>query len=96
MCISKSTDLDVLTHGMVHECAMLLLPEHIHEPLQDVLGPSPATDPLLASLERALMEDPVRAEVKRDNAQGVATIVDDQQHQGEGELFPLLSCTSVA
>ena len=73
---------------------MLLLPDHIHEPLlQDVLGPSPATDPLLASLERALMEDPVAAEVKKDNAQGV---VDDQQHNGEGEFFSLLSCTSVA
>lgn len=83
----------VFTQGVVHECTMLLLPDHIHEPLlQDVLGPSPATDPLLASLERA-MEDPMTAEVKKDNAQGG---VDDQQHNGEGEFFSLLSCTSVA
>ena len=77
---------------MVHEFAMLLLPDHIRKLLQDVLGPSPATDPLLASLERVLMEDPVRAEVNRDSAQ----VVDGQEHKEEGEFYHLLSCTSVA
>ncbi|KAA6424571.1 MAG: hypothetical protein FRX49_05781 [Trebouxia sp. A1-2] len=61
--------------------------------LQDVLGPSSATDPLLDSLEQALMEDPLSSTVNKQITQGA---IAGHQHMGEDEFTAVLGCTSVA
>lgn len=74
---------------MMHSCPIL----NSLKSLQDVLGPSSAADPLLESLEQALMEDPLRSTVNNQIMQGAIV---GQQHMGEGEFTALLGCTSVA
>ncbi|DBB06712.1 TPA: hypothetical protein ACH3X1_012213 [Trebouxia sp. C0004] len=50
--------------------------------LQDALGPSSAADPLLTSLEQALMEDPLSSTFNNQITQGA---INGQQHMGEDE-----------
>lgn len=61
--------------------------------LQDVLGPSSAVDPLLESLEQALMEDPLSSTL---NKQFTQDCVDGQQHMGEDVYTAALGCNPVA
>lgn len=74
---------------MMHSCLLL----HSLKLLQDVLGPSSAADPLLESLEQALMEDPMSSTFNKQITQGA---INGQHHTGEDELTALLGCTSVA
>jgi len=74
---------------MMHSCLLL----NSLKLLQDVLGPSSAADPLLESLEQALMEDPLSSTFNKQITQGAT---DGQHHMGEDELTALLGCTSVA
>ncbi len=74
---------------MMHSCPLL----NSVKLLQDVLGPSSAADPLLESLEQALMKDPLSSTFNKQFTQGT---IDGQQHMGEDELTALLGFTSVA
>lgn len=85
LCLLRRTVADHMMHSY------LLL--NSLKSLQDVLGPSSATDPLLDSLEQALMEDPLSSTVNKQITQGA---IAGHQHMGEDEFTAVLGCTSVA
>ena len=78
-----------VANHMMHSCPLL----NSLKSLQDVLGPSSAVDPLLESLEQALMEDPLSSTL---NKQFTQDCVDGQQHMGEDVYTAALGCNPVA